>query len=124
MKPDFDNIFICVKSEIKYNIHKFWDLRRYLTTKNDYFERQANKFSHISEMNITFISDPRNLTYEHYPKQQKSMLESKLDENLSRNPEPQKTLGNISHPLFRKYKCKFPPQENQDLRYIISNNLI
>ena len=28
-KLDFNKIIICVKSERRYNIHSFWDLRRY-----------------------------------------------------------------------------------------------
>ena len=39
-KLDFDNIIICVKSERKFKIHSFWDLRRYLITEFDYFEKQ------------------------------------------------------------------------------------
>ena len=54
-KLDFDNIIICVKSERKCNIHSFWDLRRHLISKIEYFERQGYKFSHICENNITFI---------------------------------------------------------------------
>ena len=53
-KLDFDSNIICVKSERKYNIHSFWDLRRFLITKNDYFEKQGYIFSHICEMKITF----------------------------------------------------------------------
>ena len=45
-KLDFDDI-ICVKSERKYNIHSFWDLRRYLISKISYFGRQGYKFSHM-----------------------------------------------------------------------------
>ena len=55
-------------------------------------------------MNITFISDLRKMTYEHYLKQPNSMLVWKLNEKLSRNPELIKTLKNESHPLIRKYK--------------------
>ena len=61
-------------------------------------------------MNITFISDLRNITYEQYLKQPKSMLEWKLNEKLSGNPELIKTLKNISHTLIRKYKYMFPPE--------------
>ena len=112
---DFDNVVICVKSERKYNIHSFWDLRWYLITKIDCFEKRGYKFFHICEMKITFISDLRNMKYKHQLKQPKSMIEWKLIEKLSRNSELIKTLGNTSHPLIRKYKYMFPPEENQDL---------
>ena len=63
-------------------------------------------------MNITFISDLRNMTYQHYISQPKSMLDWKLNEKIStRNPELIKTLRNISHPLIRKYKYMFPPED-------------
>ena len=39
-KLDFENIILRVKSERKYNVHSFRDLRRDLLTKNDYFERK------------------------------------------------------------------------------------
>ena len=55
-------IIFCVKSERKYNIHSFWDLRRYLIPKSEYFDRQGFKFSHICEMNIASLSDLRNMT--------------------------------------------------------------
>ena len=55
------------------------------------------------------------------------MIEWRLNENLSKNPKLIKTLRNISHPIIRKYKYMFPPEdegENQDLIKIISGNLI
>ena len=55
-------------------------------------------------MNITFISDLKNLTYEHYLNQPKSMLEWKLNAILAKNPELIKIPGNSSHPLIRKYQ--------------------
>ena len=67
-------------------------------------------------MNITFISDLRDMTYEHYLKQRKQMIEWVLNKKLHKNPELMKTFRNIiSHPLFRKYKRMFPPEESQDL---------
>ena len=55
-------------------------------------------------MNLTFLSDLRNMTYEHYLNQPKSMLEWKLNVILAKNPEPIKILRNSSHPIFRKYQ--------------------
>ena len=55
-------------------------------------------------MKITFVSDLRNMTHEHYLKQPKQMIEWKLNEELPRNPELVRTLRNLSHPLIRKNK--------------------
>ena len=55
-------------------------------------------------MNITFITDLRNMTFEHYLNQLKSMLEWKLNAILAKNPELLKILDNTSHPLIRKYQ--------------------
>ena len=70
-KMVFDNIIICEQSERKYNMHNFWDVKRYLITRNVYFERQGYKFSHICEMKITLISDRRSITYKYYLNQPK-----------------------------------------------------
>ena len=112
---DFDKIIICVKSQRKYNIQNFWDLRRHSITKIYYFERQEQNFSHICETKTIFLSDLRKMTYKHYLNQPKSMIEWKLNEKLSGNPELIKSPGNISHPLIKKYKYSFPPEENQNL---------
>ena len=54
-------------------------------------------------MNITFISDLRNMTYEHYLQQPKSMLEWKLNVILAKNPQLIKSLNRSQiHPLIRK----------------------
>ena len=108
---DFDNAIICFKSEGKYNIHSFWDLRRYLKTKIEHFERQGYQISQICEVKISFILDLRILTGQHFKSQPKSMLEWKLNEKLSRNPELIKTFENISYTLIRKFECMLPPEE-------------
>ena len=100
------------------------DSRRYLKRKIEYFERQGYLFSHVSEMNITFITDLRVMTYEHYLEQPKHMVERNLIEKLAKNPELVNILGNSSHPSSRKYKFMFPPEENQDRETMISGNLI
>ena len=72
--------------------------------KNKYYQKRGHKFSHISEMNITFITVLRNMTYEHYLIQPKPMVEWILNKKLAKNSELIKTLGNSSHPLIRKYQ--------------------
>ena len=55
-------------------------------------------------MNITFITDLRKLTNEHYLNQPKCMFEWKLKAILAKNPELTKIFGNSSPPVIRKYK--------------------
>ena len=95
---------VSVKSNTWYSFSPGYYLGNFLLSKTKYFGGYGRKFSHISEMNITFISDPRNTTYEHYLNQPKSMLEWKLNAILAKNPELIKILGNGSHLLIRKYQ--------------------
>ena len=113
------------KSDRLYNIHRpGWNLRRNIMSQIEFFESNGHKFSHISEMNITFITDLRNMTYEHYLNQPKSMLEWKLNASLAKDPKLIKKFKNTYHPLIRKYNHLFVIGENQDLIYVISSNLI
>ena len=59
------------------------------------------------------------MTYEHYLEQPKHMVEWILNKKLAKNLELRKRLGNSSHPLIRKYKYMFPPEENQDIIKIV-----
>ena len=59
-------------------------------------------------MNITFTSDLRTMTYEHYLIQHKQMIEWVLKKNFYTNPELKKTFKNKSHRLIRKNKNMFP----------------
>ena len=96
------DIIVSVKSNRCYSVSAGYYLRNFLLSKIKYFEGYGHKFSHISEMNITFISDLRKMTYEHYLNQPKSMLEWKLNVLLAKSPELIKILGNSSHPLIKK----------------------
>ena len=62
-------------------------------------------------MNITFISDLRDMTYTHYLNQPKSTIEWKLNEKISRKPDLIKTLRYISYRLIRKYKSMYPQKK-------------
>ena len=100
----FSDTIINIKSDRLYNInYAAWNLRRILISRIEYFESNGHKFSHISEMNIVFITDLRNMTYDHYLNQPKSMLEWKLNALLAKNPELIKYFINSSHSLIRKY---------------------
>ena len=84
----FSDTIINVKSNRLYNIHRAgWNLRRNLMSNIEYFESNGHKFSHISEMNIVFITDLRNMTYEQYLKIPKPMIEWRLKAILAKNPE-------------------------------------
>ena len=86
----FSDTIINVKSDRLYNIkrkYETWNLRIYLISKIEYFERVTDhKFSHISEMNIVFITDLRNMTYDHYMEIPKPMLEWTIIKKLANNP--------------------------------------
>ena len=60
-------------------------LEKHLLSKINYFTSFGYIYPHISEMNVTFLTEYRNMTYEHYPKQLKSMVEWRLKENLPRS---------------------------------------
>ena len=73
-KLHFSDTIINIKSDRLYNIHiPSRELRPYLISKIEDFEGAGHKYSHISEMNIEFISNLRNMTYQHYLQIPKSM---------------------------------------------------
>ena len=100
----FSDTLINIKSDKLYIIIRGgWNLRRNLISKIEYYESSGQKFSHISETNITFITDLRNMTYGHYLQIPKPMIEWRLNVILAKNPEIIKKITNTSHPLIRKY---------------------
>ena len=104
-KLHFSDTTVNVESNTWYSVSAGYYLKDSVLSKMKYFERQGHKFSHISEMNITFISNLRNMTYEHYLQQPKSMLEWKLNAILAKNPELIKSLNRFHiHPLITKYQ--------------------
>ena len=103
-KLHFSDTIVSVKSNTWYSVSAGYCLRKFFLTKIKYFERYGLKFSHISEMKITFISDLRNMLYRHYLNQPKSMLKWKLNALLAKNPKLIEIFGNRSHPIIRKYQ--------------------
>ena len=75
----------------------------FVLSKINYLERRGHKFSHISEMNITFIADWKRMTYEYYLSLPKSMLEWKLNTILHKNPQLVTLFDESTHPLITKY---------------------
>ena len=61
------------------------------------------KFTNISEINISFISNLRDMTYEHYIQQPKPMVEWTLIKKTAKDPSLIKNFTNTYHPSFRKY---------------------
>ena len=72
-----------------------------LLPKTKFSDSQDHKFSHISEMNIIFIRGFRNMTYEHYIKKAKPMIEGKFNLLLAKNPNLVRIFENSTHPLIR-----------------------
>ena len=114
-KLDYLDAIVRAKSEKKYNIHRYWALGRYLKTRIDYLNSQGYKLFHISEMNITFISDLRNMTYQHYLKQPKHMTERTLIKTISTKPELAKLYKHISHPIELRYDRLYHSEDEDDI---------
>ena len=118
----FDDFSFNLTYKRNYNRAKYFS-RKFFLTKTDYFSTFGRKFSHLVEMNITFFTDLRNMTYKHYLKQPKSMLEWKLNENSAENLEPIRIFDeNASPPIILK-KNRIDQGENQDLLQFILNSL-
>ena len=49
------------------------------------FKNDGYNFSHISQMNFIIVCNKRDMTYEHYLQQSKSMLEWKLNAMINRD---------------------------------------
>ena len=113
---NFSDTIIHIKSDRLYNLQRkpsCWKLRSYLISKIEDFESDGHKFSHISEMNILFITDFKNMTYEHYLKIPKPMIEWTIIKKLSINPNFIKAFNiNTKHPLIRKYRHIIQGVEN------------
>ena len=68
-------------------------------------------------MNIVFISNLRNMTYQHYLQIQKPMIEWTIIRKLATNPKLIKAFNiNTYHPLIGKYRRIIDNGENQDLK--------
>ena len=93
----FDNkISIDVKSKVLYRISVLrHNPVKYIKDKIKYYRRQGLEFSHISEMNITFITSLDFMTYKQYIKQPMPMVEKLVIRKLYENYELTKTLVNI-----------------------------
>ena len=105
-KMHFSDTIINIKSDRLHNIYiSGRKLRSYLISKIEDFERVGHKFSHISEMNIVFISDLRNMTFQHYLQIPKPMIEWTIIRKLATNPKLIKAFNmNTNHPLIQKYR--------------------
>ena len=114
----FSDTIINVKSDRLYNIKRkyaSWNLGINLISKTEYFESNGLNFSHISEMNIAFISDLKNMTYDHYLKKPKPMLEWTINKKIANDPQLLKTFNiNTMHPLIRKISHIINEGEFQD----------
>ena len=116
-KLHFSDIIINIESNRLYNIHRAgWKLRSYLISKIEDLENKGHKFSHITRMNIQFISNLRNMTYRYYLQIPKSMLEWTIIKTLANNLQLTKAFNIYTyHPLIRKYRHIIDNREIQDL---------
>ena len=104
-KLHFSDTIIDIKSDRLHNTFPpRWNLRRLLLSKIERLESNECIFSHISDMEIVFITHWRNATYEHYLKIPKTMLEWTMIKKLANNPNLIKAFNiNTYHPLIRIY---------------------
>ena len=63
--------------------------------KNNHYKRQGLEFSHISEVNITFITRLNHMTDKHYKEQPMPLVERLINRKLYENFELIKTLDDI-----------------------------
>ena len=106
----YNSIFIRI-----FIIQSSYYLKQYLITKREYFMRYGHNFSHISDKNFTFITNPNNMTYETYLTQPKSILEWRIIDKLARTSNPTKALDRAhSHPPNREF-CQIDQVENQNV---------
>ena len=101
-KLQFLETILHVKSKRMYNRSFHWGLIRYLTGKIDYLSRRGQKFSYISEKNITFTADLKNMTYAHYLEQPKQMIEWTLNKKYIETQNLQKCSEIYLFPLINK----------------------
>ena len=80
----FDNdISIDVKFKVMYRISVLsHNLEKCLKNKNNHYKRQGLEFSHISEINITFITRLDPMTNKHYIEQPMPMVERLIKRKL------------------------------------------
>ena len=105
-KLHFSDTIIHIKSDRLCNFYiPSRKLRPYLISKMEDFENAGHRFSHISEMDIEFISNLRNMTYQHYLQIPKPMIEWTINKKLASNPQLIKAFNtNTFHPLIQKYR--------------------
>ena len=76
---------------------------RYLLLRNEYFIQKGYKLSHIYEMNVTTISNKKNMTIEFYIKQTMQMVEMNLNKiNYEKRHLANALDRNTSHPSLTK----------------------
>ena len=93
----FDNdISIAVKSKVVFRISVLnRNLEKNLKNKINHFERPGLEFSHISELNITFITRLYHMTYKNHMEQPMPMVERLINRKLYKKFELIKTLVDI-----------------------------
>ena len=82
--------------------------KNFLDNVIDDFKSKGYNFNHIEEMNITTISNKRDMTYNFYIKYNMPMIEWKLNAMINKNKNLINKFPEIwRHPLKRKFRKNY-----------------
>ena len=72
----------------------------FLMGQIEYLTTGGLELSHISEIKITFITEFRFMTYNHYMDMPKQMVERNLLREIKENPKHIRSLQNMPEPVL------------------------
>ena len=81
----YNDISIDIKSKALYRISVLRENLETYLKQIILYKRRGLEFSHISEMNITFVTSLNHMTYEHFIEQPMPMVEKLINEKLYKN---------------------------------------
>ena len=98
------DISMGAKSKVLYRISVLREnLEKYLKIKIILYKRRGLEFSHITEMNITFVTSLNHMTYKLYIEQTMPMVERLINKKLYKIYDFMKTLDGIDRTLHMGY---------------------
>ena len=83
------NLCYCIEAVLRENLEK------YLKNQFSVYKRRGLEFSHILEMNFSFVTNLNHMTYEHYIEQPMPIVERLINKKLYKNYDLIKSLDGI-----------------------------